>query len=352
MEGNFFMKHIVIMGGGFVGSTVAQSLESTCTVTLIDSKNYFEFTPGILRTLVEPEHRKNIQVLHASYLKKTRIMKGEVTRVTPHAVFVNKKKISFDYLVIATGSSYTTPIKAQNIVLSTRVEILRKYYAKLEQSKSVLIIGGGLVGVELAAEILCAYPEKQVTIAHAKPTLLERMPLPARMYAQTWLQKRGAVLFLDERVVSSRKKSFVTNTGRIIAADLAFQCTGIVPNTVFMKKEFQDLLNEKNQVCVTNTLQLEGFTHIFAGGDVTNIPEEKTAQNAAYHAQIISKNIIALEQHQQLTSYVPASRIMILSLGKYAGILSYGEFVLKGIIPGILKQIVEWVEMRKKKTTC
>ncbi len=343
------MKHVVIIGGGFAGSVVAQSLENTFRVTLIDTKDYFEFTPGILRTLVEPEHCNNIQVLHKTYLTKTTIIKGQVTHITPHAVFIGNKKIPFQYLIIATGSSYTLPIKAQNVVLSTRVDILKKYHRTLEQSKSILIIGGGLVGVELAAEILCAYPEKKVTIVHAKSTLLERMPLRARTYAHAWLQKRHAVLFLKERVLHGTKKTFTTNTERTITADIAFQCTGIRLNTAFMKKTFSNMLDEKNRLCVTNTLQLEGYPAIFAGGDITNIAEEKTAQNAVCHAQTIVQNIRALEQQKQLISYSSAPRVMVLSLGKYAGILTYRNFVFTGLIPGILKNIVEWIEMRKKR---
>ena len=62
-------KKVVIVGGGFAGSHVAKSLEKYFDVFLIDTKDYFEFTPGVLRAIVEPLHIRNIQVLHNHYLK-------------------------------------------------------------------------------------------------------------------------------------------------------------------------------------------------------------------------------------------------------------------------------------------
>ena len=76
------MKRLVIIGGGFVGATVARELEGEFHVTLIDSKDYFEFTPSILRTIVEPDHMKKVQLLHSHYLKKAVLIREEVEEIT------------------------------------------------------------------------------------------------------------------------------------------------------------------------------------------------------------------------------------------------------------------------------
>jgi NADH dehydrogenase FAD-containing subunit len=47
---------VVIVGGGFAGAYVAKALEDCFRVTLVDNKDYFEFTPSVLRTIVEPNH--------------------------------------------------------------------------------------------------------------------------------------------------------------------------------------------------------------------------------------------------------------------------------------------------------
>ncbi|MEK6900422.1 MAG: hypothetical protein AABX05_04835, partial [Nanoarchaeota archaeon] len=58
-------------------------------------------------------------------------------------------------------------------------------------------------------------------------------------------------------------------------------------------------------------------------------------------------NLSNLEQGRPLEKYPSRPRIMVISLGKWKGILVYKNFVWKGIIPGILKSLVEWKTMRK-----
>lgn len=336
------MKKIIIIGGGFLGSCAARLLENDFEVTLIDNKDYFEFTPGILRTIVEPEYAKKMEVKHQAYLKKTRFIYGDATSITEKNVYLGKKKIPFDYLIIATGSTYSTPIKEADIILTTRAKELQKYYDKLEKAQHALIIGGGFVGVELAAEIIEHYPNKKVTIVHAKEKLLERSTQKAQVYAEQFLRKKGVELILNERII----KKTCMSTGRVIPASICFLCTGITPNTSFLDKTW---LNERKQVKVNEHLQVEGYQHIFAGGDASSVLEEKTAQNAEQHAKTIAKNIKAIETRNQLEKYIPTSRIMVISLGKKHGILTYKNFTITGKIPGLLKNIIEWFEMKKRR---
>src|SRR3989344_5415849 len=121
-------KNLVVIGGGFAGSCVAKSLEKKFDVTLVDTKEYFEFTPGILRTIVQPEHIKKIEVIHTHYLSRTRVIVGQVSEVSKEFIKVNNKKIQFDYLVICSGSSYHAPIKAQELIIATRARNLRDAY--------------------------------------------------------------------------------------------------------------------------------------------------------------------------------------------------------------------------------
>src|SRR3989338_5693574 len=101
------MKHAVIIGGGFAGSLLARKLESFFKVTLIDTKDYFEFTPGILRTIVEPSHIRKIQVMHSHYLRKARVIRGEVKEVTEKEVFFLKRVYPSITLLFVLARSMT-----------------------------------------------------------------------------------------------------------------------------------------------------------------------------------------------------------------------------------------------------
>ena len=130
------MKKVVVIGGGFVGTTVAKKLDGKCNLTLIDAEDFFEYTPGILRTLVEPEHYSKLHVKHSEYLLKTKIIVGHVKNIDKNKVILtNGEKINYDYLVIASGSSYNSPIKEQDIFFATRVKNLLESYKKYRNLK-------------------------------------------------------------------------------------------------------------------------------------------------------------------------------------------------------------------------
>ena len=194
------MKKLVVMGGGFSGSYIARKLEDMFDLTLIDTKDYFEYTPGILRTILNPEHMYKIQARHSSYLKKSRIIIEEVKEVSKNFVKVNNEKISFDYLVISSGSRYCFPIKEQNIVYAARAEHLIEASENLRKAKRVMIIGGGLVGIELSAEISDIYPEKEIILVEGGAKLAKRNNAKTSEYIKNFLKKKKVRIMLNRRI--------------------------------------------------------------------------------------------------------------------------------------------------------
>ncbi len=342
-------KKVVVIGGGFAGSYLAKKLQNDFEVVLIDAKDYFEFTPGILRTIVEPKHIKKIQILHKTYLKKAEVVVEEVKEIAREWVKVKNKKIRFDYLAICSGSSYKSPIKEKNVVIAARAEQLMSCYERLCKSKKVLIIGGGLVGVELAGEIAWKYKDKNVTIVQAADRILERNNQRTIGHAVKFLQKHGVNIILNERVAKNKGKTYITNKGREVKCDMAFLCTGIKPNFGFMKKHFSKDLSGKNHIKLNNCLQLASHRNIFAAGDITGIKIEKTAQNAERQAKVVAENILRLENGEELTEYSSKKTPLVISLGKYNGIFTTGKITLGGLIPALMKALIEDWEMLKKR---
>lgn len=343
------MKKLVILGGGFAGAKIAKSLENHFEVTLIDSKDYFEFTPGILRSIVKPDHLKKIQVIHNHYLKKAKVIVECIKEVSKNYVLTDKSKIKFDYLVIALGSSYNSPFKEKEIIILTRGNHLRNYYNKLCGANKVVIIGGGIVGVELAGEIIDFYKTKEITIMHKHDKLMERNHEKTINYSNKFLSNKGVKIIFNEKVIKYDNRIIKTNKGTKINADIIFSCTGIKPNSEPLEKNFKNSLTKGKKVKVNEFLQLENHENIFAAGDITNIKEEKLAQNAEKQADIVIKNLIKMKENKPLEKYLSKPRIMVISLGRFNGILQYKKIVITGIIPGIIKSIVEWKTMIKYK---
>ncbi len=350
------MKKLVIVGGGFAGSYCARKLESHFDTTLIDSKDFFEFTPSVLRTLVEPSHAGNIEIKHTSYLKRASYVQGVVSRLGVGkdgaiSVHVGSKKVEGNYVIIATGSHYATPIKNERVVIANRSRELSQYATRLSEVDSVLIIGGGVVGCELAAEIVCAFPHKRVVLVHSGKELCERLPERARKHVISFLLKRGVEIVFGERIKDSSKHVFSSTSGREFTSELVFWCTGIKASSecVVGSAGFSSCVVSGGAIDVMPTLQLKGITTCFVAGDVSAVVEEKLAQSAEAQAKVVVQNILALEKGKRLVDYVPTSRTMIISLGKWDGVIVSGSFVWCGVVAGLLKSVVEWVEMKKLK---
>jgi len=340
------MKKVVVIGGGFAGSLIAKALEKDYDVTLIDDKDYFEYTPSILRTIVEPETMRRIQVLHSGYLHRAHIHRDSVKTITHDAVRCGRKDVPFDYLVIASGSTYSVPIK-HNVIRSTRASELRRHATRVADAKSILIIGGGFVGVELAAEIAEKNNGKQITIIDPNTRVMSRGNPKASAYAQRWLERHGVKLLFGERVKKSTKTGVVTDKGTKLHADVIFLCTGIAPNSAFIKGALKACLDERGFVKVDETMRACGVSNVFAAGDVTAVREEKTAHNAEHHATIVVENIRRLDAGKPLNTYHNVPRTMVVSLGKWCGILIHKDVVFGGIIPGLMKTMIERWYMRK-----
>jgi len=335
------MKNVVIVGGGFAGGHAAKKLQKQFNVTLIDTKDYFEYTPGILRTIVEEEHASHIQTIHKKYLKKAHIIREHVHTITDSHVILKNTKLPFDYLIISTGSRYHEPLKEEDVVITTRADELREYHGKVEKAQKILVVGGGISGVELAAEIACKYRDKEITLVHSHDKLMERNTKKVGTYSEKFLKKKGVKIIFGERSSEKNEKIFITDKGTKIEADIAFFAVGIQPNNEIVAKSFPDKVHEKGWILVNDHLQLEGHTNIFSAGDCNSVNEEKTAQNAEFQADVVIENIHNLEKGNPLEKYSTSPKIMVISLGKWNGIITKGNFVMTGLIPGLFKTIVE-----------
>jgi len=222
------------------------------------------------------------------------------------------------------------------------------YRALLVRSQRLLIIGGGTVGVELAAEIAENFKDKEIVLVHSQDRLMNRSPSKAIEYAEKYLRNNGVRLILGERVVGHTGMFFQTNKGTLITANIAFICTGNVPNTDFLKSScFADKLNQFGYVKVNEHLQMAGYMNIFVAGDITDVPqeEEKLCQTAGAEVSVAIKNIQNTERSFPLHVYNADKFPMVVSLGKYDGIFFWYGLTITGLIPAVMKEFIEWKEM-------
>ncbi len=341
---------VVILGGGFCGAWVAKKLDANPSfdIVLIDTKEYFEYTPSIWKLLTDASYQRKIMVPYTRFIRRGRVSTSPLVKVTPRTVETKHETIPFDYLVISTGIEY--PIFLDNttnvFTVKSGTEVL-KYHEKVSKAKSILIIGGGVIGTEVAAELATRARGKQIIIVHPYDRLLERNTRWVSGFARRFLEARGVQIIFREKIVGHEKDVFITGNGRRLRADLGIWCAGIRWDPWFMREFPSSIFSEKKSLKVNEHLQLEGFPHIFVGGDMNNVDEEKTAAAADRQAIFIAENLPRSVSGKPLHRYSPIKLPMDISLGLYEGIITYPPFMMPGGIPGFVKLLVEKIAIHR-----
>ncbi|KAL5763678.1 hypothetical protein ACOSQ2_016272 [Xanthoceras sorbifolium] len=334
-------RRVVVIGGGIAGSLVAKSLQFSADVTLIDPKEYFEITWASLRAMVEPNFGERSVINHRDYLVNGRVVTSAAINITDTEVLTAEGHlIVYDYLVIATGHMDPVP--------KTRTERLNLYQTeneKIKSAHSILIVGGGPSGVELAGEVAVDFPDKKVTLVHRGSRLLEFIGPKAADKTLNWLKSKNIEVKLEQSVdlnsVSDESKIYQTSAGENIKADCHFLCTGTPIGSAWLKNTIlKDNLDIRGSLMVDENLRVKGRRNIFAIGDITNIPEIKQGYLAQKHALVAAKNLKIVmdgKEGSKMDTYRPGSVMAIVSLGRRDAVAQLPFATTIGCLPGLIK---------------
>jgi NADH dehydrogenase FAD-containing subunit len=335
---------VVVVGGGFCGSTVAKKLERNkdLEVTLIDKKGYFEYTPSIAKLLFYPEFTKKLTKPFSYFLKHTNVVTDSLVKVKKDHVITTKGTYPFDYLILCLGIDYPIHLENKHNVATIKSGAeLKEISTAVKNAKQILIIGGGLIGCELAGEFATRTPEKEITLVHLFDRLLERNKPSVSAYAKKFLEKRKIKILLNEKIVNHSDSIFLTDKKRKIQADIAFWCGGISYNPYYIKGFDESIFTKQKALIVNQYLQLKDHPNIFVGGDLTSINEEKNAVHAKSHSHVIVKNINCIMKNKPLRAYYSHVEAVDISLGCWYGIFILPPVYLYGFIPGVIKHLIE-----------
>ncbi|KAI4322469.1 hypothetical protein L6164_022161 [Bauhinia variegata] len=335
-------KKVVIIGGGIAGSLLAKNLQHHAQVTLIDPKEYFEITWASLRGLVEPSFAERTVINHREYFTNGTLVTSSAVNITETEVFTEDgRQVPYDYLVIAAGHADPLP--------RTRTERLNQFKAeneKIKSARSVLIVGGGPTGVELAAEIAVDFPEKKVTIVHKGSRLLEYIGPKASRKTHKWLKSKKVEVKLEQSVdlnsAEYGNKTYQTTRGESIQADIHYLCIGKPLSSAWLSETIlKNYVNGEGRIKVDENLRVKGKNNIFAIGDITDVPEIKQGVYAQGQAQVVAKNLRLLfedgKKGTKLGTYKAQPAISLVSLGRKHGLAQFPFMTVIGRFPGMIK---------------
>jgi len=159
------MEHIVIIGNGISGVTAARHIRknSDKEITIVSAEtDYFFSRTALMYVYMGHLKFEHTQPYESWFWKKNRInlKKGYVSKVNSSSneiEFSDGKKLGYDKLIIATGSKpnkFGWPGQDLNGVMGMYhkqdLDNLEKYAPDNKTCKRAVIVGGGLIGIELA----------------------------------------------------------------------------------------------------------------------------------------------------------------------------------------------------------
>jgi NADH dehydrogenase FAD-containing subunit len=331
---------VVVVGGGYGGVTAARALDDVADVVLIEPRDTFVHNVAALRGLVDPRWTDRLFLPYHRLLARGTVRRDRAVRVDGHGVTLGSgDRLEPDYLVLATGSAYPFPAKFGTDDSAAATARILATHEMLANSASVLLLGAGAVGLELAGEIKAVWPDKRVTIVDPAPDILSgAYSGEFRAEVRRQLENLGAGLVLgtslrDEPPADpGEAKTFTatTRSGAKITADIWFRCFGVDPVSGYLSGEPASARRNDGHVEVTRDLRLPGQERVFAIGDLTGLPEAKTAKAAGEHAQAVATTIRNLIEGGEPVGYEPGEPAIALPLGPSGGATYTAELGVLG----------------------
>jgi NADH dehydrogenase len=297
-------RHVVVLGGGFGGLTLCKHFRhAAARLTLVDRTNHHLFQPLLYQVatagLSAPEIAQPIRSILAGRPDVTVLLERVVdVNLTDRRVVLEKGVLAFDYLVLALGGCtcyfghpewevFAPGLKTLNDALHIRSRVLLAYEkaentfdkAEREALLTIVIVGGGPTGVELAgafAELACTVLKRdfrRIDPTHARIILVETAPcvlghLPADLAesARCQLERLGVQVRTSTRVSAMQQGEVTLATGEIIRAENIIWAAGV--SAVPLTRKLGTELDRSGRVKVKPDLSLPGHPETFAIGDM------------------------------------------------------------------------------------
>ena len=286
------------------------------------------------------------------------IVQGTVTQVSKTNVTCTllngqntQKTIAFDVCVVATGAGChwkgmgrSLPDKPEDATAEQRLEAMSAEGKRLLDAKSVVIVGGGLIGTELAGD-LAAYAKKKttkgqtttpaVTLIHSGPQLCPVMSPPAAAKMQQLLENLGVTIILNEKGTEENGKVVLENSKKEIEAEIVIKTIGFQAMNDFMKKDFADALDEKGWIKTDEYMAVPGSDNkLFAYGDCS--PSLPNAGNVYMNmASTLGNNVKAalLEKTDGMKKFELPPAGLINTAGPDHGVFYSSFFWTQRLLP-------------------
>jgi 3-phenylpropionate/trans-cinnamate dioxygenase ferredoxin reductase subunit len=305
---------VVIVGAGHGGVQAAASLRDEGydgPLTLVSDEGELPYhKPPLSKTFIKDSAARPPILRAESFYQAAKIdlrLETRVERIDPMArrlELIGGGVIPFDAAILATGSRpRLLPLAGSDLagVLSLRsIEDARRIRALSGEVEDVVVLGGGFIGLEIAATLTLG--GRRVTVVEAQDRLLGRAVAPAiSAHVRRRLEESGICILTQTTIerlegAGGHVEAAFTSAGERIAARMVIVGVGVVPNTELAQSAGLEI---GNGIRVDNQMRSSlpqllaigdnaNYRHWFSGGDV----RLESVQNATDQAKLAARTVV------------------------------------------------------------
>lgn len=334
-------KHIVIIGGSFAGIIAAKTIfnhkDQAVNVTLISASTHAFFTMASPRLIAEPEKiEKTIFPINKTLEKysngtKYKFIQGNVesTDFDNNSLILEnpqgKQTITYDYLVVASGSRADSSAFKLNGDYKNTVDTVKKLNKLTKSAKKVIVLGGGPTGVETAGELGYLYgKEKEIILYTGMNGPLSTFGENKSKSSTEKLTTLGVKVINNKKSTSSEAKDrqykVIFEDGSFEEADVVIPAYGLTANSQFLNKNF---LDSHGYLKTDEYLRVEGHNNVLGLGDILSIGEH-TVVNLTYAQKSTFESAVDLEffgnKNSKLKPYSPTKTTIVVPISRNGGV--------------------------------
>lgn len=358
-------KQILILGGGFAGVSTAYHLERRLRgrpdveIVLVSRDNFVLMTPLLFEVFSGALDLRGCTVPIRAFLRSTRFVEAAVEgidldrRLVRLATGGGTSEMGYDQLVLALGSrtnrgaipgaehAFTFRTLADALVLRNHViERFERADAETDPRRKArlltfVIVGGGLVGVELLGELTAfvdgvapLYPNVdrgavRFLLLQGGERLMPEIDPRLAEYGARVLAGRAGVELRTRTPVLWIEPGLVRLPGETVEADTIVLAAGAVPDPVVANLPLAR--DARGHVAVEATMRCPSRREVWALGDCAAVPGPGgkpypgLAQHALRAARVLADNIAAVMDNRPPRPFVYHTLGMMGSLGHGKG---------------------------------
>ena len=317
---------VVIVGGVAGGATAAariRRLDERAEIVVFERSGFISYAncglPYYIGDVITDAEELTIQTPESFYSRFRVDMRvhHEVTAIHPEKKTVSVKNLktgekfeeSYDKLILSPGAKPTKPRFPgadldKVFTLRTVEDTLRiKNYINENHPQSVVLAGGGFIGLELA-ENLCELGMDVTVVEYAKQ-LMSPFDLDMAAFIHNEMRKHGVKLVLGRAVEGLEEKDdgikVLLRDDASLHADMVVLAIGVTPDTVLAKDAGLEL-GIKGSIIVNDRMETS-VPDIYAAGDAVQVKNFVTGEDALIslagpankQGRIIADNVCGLD---------------------------------------------------------